>query len=119
MAKKSEDEVKRAEEVLDNDPMYEAQALLPAWFIPRMMTDTWTFGLLLTTGVTLVVETITCVHVDSTGALWLDVTMSDNQFWSDIHKERGFKGMMTAPTSRTTASVRADQIVAAFELADT
>jgi hypothetical protein len=32
------------------DRVARAERLLPAWFVPRMMTDWWHFGLLLVTG---------------------------------------------------------------------
>jgi hypothetical protein len=53
-----------------------AAALLPAWFIPRMMSDHWEFGLLLVTGQLLHVE-----HIDDVsgwpGNIWIDVTMAN------------------------------------------
>jgi hypothetical protein len=33
-----------------SDDVEAAEKLLPAWFVPRMMTDEWVFGLLLVTG---------------------------------------------------------------------
>jgi hypothetical protein len=48
---------------------------LPAWFVPRMMDDTWVFGLLLSTGPTLAIEHIDNVSQAADGSLWVDVTM--------------------------------------------
>ena len=39
-----------------SEQITKAQRLLPAWFVPRMMTDCWSFGLLLETGHLLVIE---------------------------------------------------------------
>ncbi len=40
-----------------------ALSLLPVWFISRMMTDIWEFGLLLTTGQMIIVENIKTVSL--------------------------------------------------------
>jgi len=93
-----------------------ATALLPAWFIPRMMSDEWSFGLLLVTGQVLACSRIDRVHQGSDGSLWLDVEMlSDKPFWA----ERLPMQTVVAPTSRLTASVAVAHIVWAFEFADT
>jgi DNA-binding XRE family transcriptional regulator len=52
-----------------------ASRLLPAWFIPRMMTDTWSFGLTLVTGLTLAISSILDVQQAADGSIWLDVRM--------------------------------------------
>jgi hypothetical protein len=92
----------------DRPEIQAAIALLPAWFVPRMMDDEWFFGLTLVTGKTLAISKIQAVHQDAEGSLWLDVTML-----------RDFVGYLNAPTSRLTASIRASSVVMAFELADT
>jgi hypothetical protein len=93
----------------------EAARLLPAWFIERMMTDHWRFGLVLATGGVLEVERIEAVHQAADDSIWLDVRLQESSFTSEV------SGMPTllAPSSRTTASVNAAHVVAAFELADT
>ena len=65
--------------LVDSDPIsdYEAMLqrarnLLPAWFIPRMMDDSWSFGLMLTTGVVVAIETINAVHQAADGSIWID-----------------------------------------------
>lgn len=86
--------------------------LLPTWFVPRMMEDTWFFGLLLSTGRVLAIEHINEVHQAADGSLWIDIDMCGdpvNAWPSVIH----------APTSRTRASVNVAHIVCALELADT
>jgi hypothetical protein len=92
----------------------EATEILPAWFVPRMITDTWSFGLLLSTGDILGIASIASVHQDASGEIWLDVEMMEGH-WRD---EWGRK-VLCAPTSRSAATVRASAVVMAFELADT
>jgi hypothetical protein len=50
--------------------------LLPAWFVPRMMTDYWSFALLLTTGHTVNITDISDVRMTADG-LWIDVELAD------------------------------------------
>ena len=95
-----------------------AMRLLPAWFAERMMTDVWSFGLLLETGHTLCIERIVAVTQGADGTVWIDVEMLTRPPltgppFGAVHKP------LTAPTPRTRASVQASKIVAAFELADT
>jgi hypothetical protein len=92
----------------------EAQRLLPAWFTARMMTDSWSFGLLLDTGDTLWIERIDRVRQGANGMIWIDVTMLRNS-----PRDEGRYGGLFAPTSRLSASVNASKIVLALELADT
>lgn len=91
----------------------QAEALLPAWFVRRMMNDTWSFGLCLADGSILAISTILNVTRDATGALWLDVEMQlDEQMHYSIAGR-------AAPTTRTTASVAVAHVMFAMELADT
>jgi hypothetical protein len=94
-----------------------AARLLPAWFVERLMTDTCSFGLLLSTGVILYVESITAVHQAADQSLWLDLNMG----MGDDLTRTGLWGfpLASAPTSRPQASVNAAHVVAAFELTDT
>lgn len=98
----------------EDDPHIEAaMRILPAWFVPRMMTDEWSFGLLLITGQILCLTHINSVHRAGDGSVWLDVEMMRaGDVWVP---KNGF----VAPTSRTWASVNAAHVIAAFELADT
>ena len=84
------------------------------WFVSRMTIDDWWFGLMLTTGAVAVITKITGIH-EHGGIVWIDVEMAEEANLSD----RGFKQLLFAPTKRTSASIRADAIVAAVELADT
>ncbi len=104
-------------EVDFRDPHFEeAVKLLPAWFTSRMMTDQWVFGLLTVTGQVIVISCIESIIRAADGTLWLDVEMHQQSIGvaDPIFREKGF----FAPTSRTTASINANHIVAAFELAD-
>ncbi len=85
------------------------------WFVVRMTTDSWTFGLLLTTGTVAVITSITGIH-EHAGIVWVDVELVEKTDFSHNFEPLH---LLFAPTSRSTASIRADAIVAAFELADT
>ncbi len=90
--------------------------LLPCWMTARMMTDRWVFGLMLSTGVTLLIECINKVSQAADGSIWLDVELREEP----DHLGRDLPGVQFAsPTSRTEATVNAAHVVAAFELADT
>ena len=99
------------ESLLEDDEdgaIAEAQKLLPAWFVDRMMTDTWYFGLLTISGTVIGIETILRVYQAADDSIWLDVILLTDS-WTSAFK---------APTARTTASINTRHIVAAFELAD-
>ena len=99
-----------------NDPNLSDFADYP-WFVPRMATDDWTFGLLLTTGTVAVITSITNIN-EHGGIVWIDVELADKTGLSFEHLDLDFERLLFAPTSRLTASIRADAIVAAFELAE-
>ena len=102
---------------IEDPQVRRAWELLPAWFIPRMMTDHWEFGLLTTTGDIIAISTILAVNASPNGEVWLDVELSEHrgipQHNIDLSK------LITSPTERTSASIAAKHIVAAFELAYT
>jgi len=106
----------------EREPIDRAQAILPAWFVDRMMTDNWVFGLLLVTGQTLVIDNIQQIRYGA-GGTWIDATM--HQDFLGPRASAGMKTrhpwltLMTAPTSRLKISINAEHVVAAFELADT
>ena len=109
------------------DEVRAAVELLPAWFIPRMMTDNWTFGLLTDTGITFAISSIDRVHKAADGQLWIDVELikidiGREPFFAKTYEHPGHPkqlNVVTAPTGRTQASIAVSHIVAAFELADT
>lgn len=78
------------------------------WFIERMSSDQWNFGLILSDGSRLEITSI--IGLQKLGeALWIDVELAEKPI------REGWEG---SPTSRTTASINAAHIVAAFELHD-
>ena len=85
------------------------------WFVSRMMMDTWIFGLLVTGNWVIVIQRISRIRKHG-GIVWLDVEMETRN--ELINAPPGLK-LMFSPTSRTKASIRADAVIAAFELADT
>jgi hypothetical protein len=103
----------------DFDGIEAAISILPTWFVPRMMDDVWSFALLTTDLVAILITTITNVNQAKDGSIWLTVDlMPDDDFWALRLRERGLR-TLGAPTSRTTASINASHIIAAFEIADT
>jgi len=98
-----------------------APKLLPAWFVGRMTDSIGDFAFLLTTGDVVHFATITAIRQDVTGALWIDVMVSVPPkrvaLVSHCGEERGWLWRV-APQSADTASIRADQIVAAVDLTD-
>ena len=94
-------------------------SILPAWFVPRMMGDVWSFALLTTDKVAILISSITSVDQAKDGSIWLTVDLlPDDNAWAFGLAKRGWQ-ILTAPTSRTTASINASNIIAALEIADT
>jgi hypothetical protein len=94
--------------------------LLPAWFTERMANDVWAFGLLLTTGRILHIETILDVSQAADGSLWLDVRLGkQGDVHTDYPEKSGWPPLSHAFNDRDTCSVAVSQIVCAVELADT
>ena len=103
----------------DRGESWDRAKLLPAWFVERMMGDCWFFALLTNDGIMICISTITDVRQAADGSIWLDVELlTDETFWVAKLREGGFKTLI-APSSRTTASINAAHVVAAFEIADT
>jgi hypothetical protein len=90
--------------------------LLPAWFTERMLNDQWYFGLLLVTGEVIGIHCIRSVIQAGDGSIWIDAEMFEED--EGGHEAFGRK-VRTAPTKRCAISINANQVVAAFELADT
>ena len=105
---KMSDELETLLQADEDGAIAEAQRLLPAWFVDRMMADTWYFGLLTISGTVIGIETILRVYQAGDGSIWLDAILL-TESWTSAFK---------APTARTTASINTSHIVAAFELAD-
>jgi len=100
--------------------MAEAKRILPAWFIPRMIDDSWHFGLLTTSGHIIEIECIYRVLQDANGGIWIDVALVEmnGHFFGDDKTSQSLGKRFAAPTGRHTASINVAHIVAAFELAD-
>lgn len=88
-----------------------ARDLLPGWLTERMMSDTWSFGLMMSTGITIAIERIDYVWLAADNSIWLDVTLMSSM--------PDQPNTWTAPCSRTTASINTNHVMAAFELTDT
>ncbi len=94
--------------------------IMPAWFTRRMMTDDWHYGLLVSTGAIICISCIRRISVALDGSLWLDVEMEEKEATLSllVHKPVASMPCIVSPTSRTTATINAASVVAAFELAD-
>lgn len=92
--------------------------LLPAWFVKRMATDYWHFGLLMDNNVVLPIHRIEKISDDGR---WLEVELMEQG--SDIHEfpNSPIKEMpvIYALEGRTTANVQVSKIVGTIELANT
>lgn len=116
-----EEEAKRLD-AEDRQRFERAEALLPAWFIRRMIDDQWSFAFLLVTGHTLHLQHIHEVRQAADGTIWLDVELADQVPYTARRLppyERAGPHDIVAPTSRLTASVNAAHVVLAYETADT
>ncbi|GLI93671.1 hypothetical protein [Methylocystis echinoides] len=105
----------------DDIELPSAPEILPVWFTERMMYDHWSFGLLMNNGEVIAISHIKQVVADAAGTLWLDVELEPcgyQPMLSDEHPLYGRK-LFTAPKDRFDATIRADAVVMAFELADT
>ena len=49
--------------------------ILPAWFTDRLLQDEWPFGLLLSDGTVIGVQSIKDVKQGTDGTVWLDVRL--------------------------------------------
>jgi hypothetical protein len=93
-----------------------ARKLLPGWFIVRMMSDSWYFGLLTTNNKILGIQCIDEVYQAADGSIWMDVTLLDTNL---LRQDTILQEVIIAPTSRTRASINVSHVIAAFELEDT
>lgn len=93
-----------------------AQSLLPLWFVPRMMTDEWVYGLMMASGNIVAVERMQAVRRAADGSLWIDVILAPaDDYWGGNHYDPSVFG---APSSRRRASINVAHVAAAFELVD-
>lgn len=87
------------------------QKILPVWYVRRMSEDSWGFGLLLTSGDVLAIERINGLSSDKA---WIEVLLKPKH--DDLPEDMFGTPIIYAPTDRLLASVRVEQISAAFEL---
>jgi len=85
--------------------------ILPIWYIERMSQDTWGFGLLLASGDLLAIERIDGVSDDHN---WMEVTLLAKS--GGPEEVDGHPVLYAGLKDRHRASVRVDQVQAAFEL---
>lgn len=85
--------------------------ILPVWYIGRMANDEWGFGLLLNSGCVLAIERIVGVSDDGQ---WLEVSLLSQDGRSA--ELNGRVVLYRIEEDRPSASVRVDQIEAAFEI---
>jgi hypothetical protein len=92
--------------------------VLPAWFVERMASDYWSFGLLMENNIVLPIRRITKISDDGR---WLEVELMEHG--DDIHEfpNSPIKDMpvVYALEGRTTSSVQISKIVGTIELANT
>lgn len=87
--------------------------VMPAWFAGRMMADAYVFGLLLTTGQTMLIRRIDAVHLAArAGEALLDVELVEAPA-PDVAMPGPY---VTAPPGRPLATVNLRHVVAAFEV---
>ena len=104
--------------VLDDTDTIPIEDVLPAWFSSRMASDVGLFGLHLSDGSVMVVTTVVGCSEASDGSIWIDAEMAqkgDCDFWVN---RLGTSRVITTHSSRTTVSINAGHIIAAFEIAD-
>lgn len=109
-----EPELADASITIDDDDLpqvIKARQVLPTWFVDRMMTDTWWFGLMMSNGTVIGIHRILSVDQAADGSIWLTVEL--------LSDTPGDDRVFIAPTTRLTASINASHVVAAYELVDT
>ncbi|NES04587.1 MAG: hypothetical protein F6K22_18190 [Okeania sp. SIO2F4] len=101
-----------------------ALSLLPVWFIDRMMTDIWEFGLLLTTGQMIIIESINAVSIDVNQELWIEVSLQSENLFDDDDAQHFYGHLYTenkkiirgTDSQRSKANIKVSHIVAAFDV---
>lgn len=101
----------------DFDPMESNPYPNLPWFVNRLMSDEWSFGLYLTDGTLLGVTHLNAVRFLD-GEAWLDVSLMPQDHSSNIG--RVYKTVVQgSPTERLSASVNVRHVMYVIELADT
>lgn len=89
--------------------------LLPGWMLSRMAWDSWSFGLLMSNGITICIESVERAYQAADGAVWIDVLLATDMPYT----EKSIPKPFICPTDRQKASINTRHVVAAFETADT
>ncbi len=92
----------------------EPEAILPGWFVERMMSEKWFYGLLLANGQILAIQCIDRIYTGADGSIWIDVTLAERKPMA----VKAYENILVAPTGRLQASVNTRHVAAAFELAE-
>lgn len=108
----------REDHYAGDDDCSPPEPAIPGYLFHRMETDTWFFGVLLDSGAVLAVERVSRIAPDDSGNLWVDFEMLEKQNCM-LGESCPLGRLSYSPTERTTITVNARHIVAAFELADT
>jgi len=87
----------------------------------RMTTDCWVFRIILDGGIIAIVKSIDKIVEREDGSSWIDVDLHGYEIADSIQSVVTGTGCrpLYAPTTRTTASLNLDSVVAVIELADT
>ena len=96
---------------------YMTQEIIPSWFMLRMCSDEWFFGLMLTSGNVLGISKINNLSLANDGTVWIDAEMLESTTLSEDVSSKF--NVITSPTSRTDVLINSNHVVMAFELADT
>lgn len=93
-----------------------AQELMPVWFVPRMMSEQWIYGLMMSYGQLIAIEIINDITRAADGSIWIEVTLAPaDDYWGTNYDPSVFG----APTTRRKASINVAHIAAALDLIDT
>jgi hypothetical protein len=116
VAERQLDLVTRRVQMIDQtDQMVE---VLPAWFMGRMTSDWWSFGLIMDNGL---VFPIRCIKAISDDGRWLEVELmvkGDNIHTFPDSPVADMK-LVYALSGRTDANIQVSKIVCAIDLANT
>lgn len=96
------------------DKMQEAFAKLPVGIVDRLLGDTWSFGLMLNSGTTVIIDQLEDIVQAADGSLWLEVTLATEAPWTIRKLNKAF----LAPTDRKRAAIALASVAAIFEASD-
>ncbi len=97
------------------DPKIAAK-VLPAWFLERMIGDDWYFALVVSSGHTVFISCITAISSDGE---WIDVQLLDHVPSQAGKLFRPKNAILCTAGERSTASIRVNSVMVAYEVAST